>query len=304
MLCVVLAHLLLSGYALALEPIWIDEGATWLYAQRSLSQLWTVDLWSETNPPTYYSLMRFWIGLFGDSLFAMRSLSLVASCLSLVPIYLIVVRLTRCSWTASLTALGVATSPVVVYYSQEARAFTFSLLASMLAVWGLTVLVTHPAAASRPLLRKPAGKSVPATIRLAWCAYGLGAALALYFHFTLVFLLVGCTAVAVLCWLLSKRFGARWAVNWFVINIVAMLLATPVFAAFVYHSLHSLDSFWITKPTVFEGLVITADAYVSHLPKEAGGFVVYLVVALALVAAIFIPSIRQQRRLRVGWVFA
>lgn len=301
-LCVVLAHLLLSGYALAAEPIWIDEGATWLYAQRSLSQLWTVDLWSETNPPTYYSLMRLWVGLFGDSLVAMRSLSLVASCLSLVPIYFVAFRLTCCRWTACLAALAVATSPVVVYYSQEARAFALTMLAAMVAVWGLTVLVTHPAAASRPLLRKPAGRSVPAAVRFAWCAYGLGAAAALYFHFTLVFLLMGCTAVAVLARLFSGRFSGRWALNWFVVNSLVLLLALPVIAAFIYHSLYTLDTFWIAKPTAFDGLVIAADAYVSHLPQGAGGFVVYLIAALAMIAAIGFKAIRRQPGLRIGWV--
>src|SRR5512142_2026365 len=59
------------------QSLWRDEIASVAFARLPLSQLWSVWMVHETNPPLYYSLLHVWIRLFGEGEFAVRSLSAV-----------------------------------------------------------------------------------------------------------------------------------------------------------------------------------------------------------------------------------
>ncbi len=75
------ARFRLSG--ILIHPLWLDEAYSAYAAAHGWRFLWEVVPRYETHPPFYYSLLRLWTLVFGDTLGALRSLGLAASFLTL-----------------------------------------------------------------------------------------------------------------------------------------------------------------------------------------------------------------------------
>ena len=164
----------------------------------------------ETNPPTYYLLLRGWISLFGDSEAALRLLSAAISILCAPVIYLLGRDLGGKSW--GLTgALLFALCPASWYFAQETRVYALFMLASTVALWAAAVYQRD-------------SRSVKAT-----AFYLLSATLCLYLHVTGLLLVVAC-CVAVWLYLLSNGAGTRQArFHWMALNGIVLLLGLPYF---------------------------------------------------------------------------
>src|SRR5256885_855396 len=68
--------------ALGSESLWYDEAFAWAWVQQPHAALWGPPAAIEPNPPFYYSLLRAWRQLFGDSEAALRAPSAVCGVLS------------------------------------------------------------------------------------------------------------------------------------------------------------------------------------------------------------------------------
>jgi hypothetical protein len=66
-------------------PAWLDEAYSAFAARQSFGFLWTLVPQYETHPPFYYSLLRVWTLLFGNSLIALRLLGLLCG-LAVLPV--------------------------------------------------------------------------------------------------------------------------------------------------------------------------------------------------------------------------
>ncbi|MGD0907208.1 MAG: glycosyltransferase family 39 protein [Candidatus Acidiferrales bacterium] len=161
---------LLRFLGLGRQSLWLDEMGSWWFASRDLSHV----LRSEpTNPPLYYLLLHAWMGWFGTSESAIRSLSIVPSLLSVWLIF----RFSRQLFNrgiAYLAAIYLAISTFQIYYAQEARCF--SLLVSILLL--ATLCLWNALEADSPRRR-----------HLFYAAYAFLGALALYAHFISIFFL-------------------------------------------------------------------------------------------------------------------
>jgi uncharacterized membrane protein len=170
--------LLILGIAVVLrcaflskESLWLDEAESWYFA----SDLGRALAGESTNPPLYYTMLHFWIGWFGTSEAALRSLSVVPGILSVGLIY----ALARKMFSRGIglgAALYQSISSFQIYYSQEVRTFAwlvFFILAGALALWNA--------------LEARLGKRR----FLYFSGYALLSALALYSHFITVFFLAG-----------------------------------------------------------------------------------------------------------------
>jgi mannosyltransferase len=87
---------------------------------------------SESTPPLYYLLAWFWSRLFGTGEFGLRSLSALAGTASIAVVYLGAVALPLPRRAGLIAAAIVAVSPVLIWFSQDARAYAL--------VFGLTAL--------------------------------------------------------------------------------------------------------------------------------------------------------------------
>ena len=61
------------------RPLWLDEAYSAWFASRSWHYLWTAVPTYEPHPPFYYSVLKLWEAIAGDSPVALRALSLLLS---------------------------------------------------------------------------------------------------------------------------------------------------------------------------------------------------------------------------------
>jgi mannosyltransferase len=130
LLCLVLLSFGLRLYHLDYQSLWRDEMDAILFARRDLSGLVPLFTTPGHNGPLYYTILHFWIHLTGDSEFSVRFLSLVCGVLAIPLIF----RLGR-RWVGdrggAVGALLCATSPYLVWYSQEGKMYALLFLLSM-----------------------------------------------------------------------------------------------------------------------------------------------------------------------------
>ena len=88
------------------------------------------------HPPLYYVLAKVWVDLWGDSVYALRTLSVLFSGLGLLAMYWFVRELAARRRAALIAMLLLGVSPLFILYGQEAREY---------ALWTLTLLVSSAA---------------------------------------------------------------------------------------------------------------------------------------------------------------
>lgn len=130
-----LAGLALRLFRLANQSFWIDEISSIMAAQGPLNGIYQRSLLASNSLPTYFFLLRFFVGSSGPvSEYQARLLSVIAGVLS-VPLFVGVVYLWRRQrGTALLAGLLLAVNPLHIWYSQEVRGYAVMLLFGLLAL--------------------------------------------------------------------------------------------------------------------------------------------------------------------------
>ena len=234
----------LAGLALRFwttSDLWLDEALTVDIARQPLHTLPSY-LRRDGAPPLYYVLLHIWMGWFGQSDIAVRSLAGVFGVITLPLAWLAGKRLggRRVGWAAFLL---LATSPFAVRYDTETRMYS---LVALLTALGFLAL-------DRSLRRPRPGNLV---------AVAAVTGLLLYTHYWSVYL-IG----TVLLWL---GFEARWGRPEWRAGAKASLIATaagcltfvPWLPTFLYQSKHT-GTPWAT-PANFAAMV-------SAIASFAGG---------------------------------
>ncbi len=207
LLAILIFAALLRFFQLDAQSFWYDEGNSARAAERSLPLI-TAAAVGDIHPPLYYYALHFWRGVFGESEFALRSLSAALGVALVWLIYLLGHRLFDES-TAFAAAFVAAFNPFQVYYSQEARMYM------LLAVW---------AAASTYLLLRCVEQD--GTRSVLYLGYVLTAAAGMYTHYAFPFVLI-VHNLSVIVWLAARREGwHRWA-TWFALQAAILVLYLP-----------------------------------------------------------------------------
>lgn len=124
---------LLRFPTLGVQHFWIDESVTAGLLHLDFVQMLKTIPSTESTPPLYYVLAWGWSQLFGTSEFALRALSALVGTVA-VPLLYVAAR-EFASRRAALLAAGLAAvSPVLVWYSQEARAYALLISLSVLSL--------------------------------------------------------------------------------------------------------------------------------------------------------------------------
>jgi hypothetical protein len=115
------------------QSIWYDEAHTMLVIHGSFSRMLSQVYSHETTPQLYFIIAWLWAHIVGYSAFAVRLISAVAGTLVVPVAFLIGRRLS--SVRAGLIAAALTTlSPMLAWYSQEARAYSLMVLLSSVAL--------------------------------------------------------------------------------------------------------------------------------------------------------------------------
>jgi len=167
---IVLLGLATRAFGVGRESLWFDEAMTVTMARDSFAAVLDHVAAQESHPPLYFWLVWAWMKLFGGTELPARSLSVLCGTLAIVPAHFLARRLFD-RRVAHLAALVVATSPILVYYSQEARPYAVFLLLGLATV-ALFV------------------KAVQCGQALAWWGFVVCAALATLTHYYMAFTLL------------------------------------------------------------------------------------------------------------------
>lgn len=298
--------------ALRIRPLWYDEAFAMLYAGRSVNEILYGTLAqvqgaaADVHPLFYYFTLRAWMSLFGQSLVAVRMLSMLPGMGTVIAAWGLARELfdDRAAW---LVAVFTAASPFLIAYSQETRMY------ALLGFWSLCALWAFARAARTNGLR-------------AWGAFAICGALAFYSHnlgfltfaalglFVIVraalkgdrpaWLLVGKTALAGLVmsllflpWLVSvpSQFGKIQQAYWVTRPDFKTLVQTLIVFSFDFEN--AIFPARLTAPALFGAVLLLVVVIVQcarRQPPDEGRerFGVWLLATLALapVAALFLIS--------------
>lgn len=158
------------GAALSLVGIgrsfWRDEAVSMIFASQPIDELFGYFVEIEASTAIYYLLLHFWLGT-GDSEAGARLLSVAFGVATVVPVAA-VARHIAGPWAGGAAALVFASMPFVVRFSQEARAYSLSMLVCALLAWLLLRAVERPTVGR-------------------WLTYGCLAAVGMFVHFFVAF---------------------------------------------------------------------------------------------------------------------
>ncbi|NLX44123.1 MAG: hypothetical protein GXY79_11670, partial [Chloroflexi bacterium] len=253
---VVLLALGLRLYRLDAQSLWNDEGTTVALVQRDIPTI-LQNASDDIHPPLYYIVLHYWVAMLGTSEAAARGLSVLTGTLVVLGTWLLGKRFLP-PWGALLAAGLAATSPLQVYYSQEARMY---ILATLLALW----LV----AASHRLLEAWEGQNSGQAWQVATVPLA-GTAL-LYTHYFSATVLLAVN-VAFLYWAWTK-WRAQGSLPWRRLGIWTglMLLIIAAYLPWVLRAWH----------TVAHWPAVSAPATLPHMLSQ---------VMIALTLGITTPS--------------
>lgn len=154
---------------LDVQSVWLDESATITLVHRGFGGMLSHLSSSESAPPLYYVLVWAWTKVFGSGVLGFRSFSALIGTLTIPMLYAAgrEVSARVGLWLAALATV----SPIMFYYSQEARCYALLILFSVAAIvyW-------------QRAMRTPDGRALT-----LWSAMSV---LALLTHYFAVFLFV------------------------------------------------------------------------------------------------------------------
>ena len=134
-LLIILLTAAVRFHDLGTQSLWNDEGNSYMQATRSLSQI-ADNAARDIHPPGYYWLLAAWMRLTGESEFALRGLSTLASILSAAFAYSIGRRLFHPS-VGALAGVFIALNTFSIYYAQETRMYALLAMWSVASIWAL-----------------------------------------------------------------------------------------------------------------------------------------------------------------------
>jgi uncharacterized membrane protein len=156
------------------RSLWYDESSSWQTAKFSFPEM-IRSVRLNVHLPLYYTLLKGWMALWGESVASLRGFSILFGVLTVVAMGLFTGELYRVSavggqgeadrrWFARVVALLVAVSPYQAFLSLEARMYSLGTAFTAAGAWLLLRALRDP------------------TKRLPWWAFGAACAGLLYTH--------------------------------------------------------------------------------------------------------------------------
>jgi mannosyltransferase len=288
LLAILLLASLLRFYRLDAQSFWNDEGNSARIAERTVGLI-VEGAAGDIHPPGYYLLLHAWRAIFGQSEFALRSLSVVAGVALVALTYLLGRRLFG-EATGLMAAFMGAISPFTIYYSQEAR--MYALLAALSAASTYLLLrfiinLQSPISCSQ----SPAPSSPYLGILVA---YVLSSTAGLYTQYAFPFVLLVHNVIFALWWLAGAR---RW--RWLAVWAGAQMAVVVLYLPWLPSVLRSVAN-WPSAGQVYE----LGPALLDVLRILSVGITLLLeqaTIALAGAGLLLLVGLWPRRGERMGW---
>jgi uncharacterized membrane protein len=149
-ICIAIAFILglfARWFDLGSASLWFDEGFSVWTASQSTERLLDV-VAADTNPPGHYLALHLWIRLFGDSEWAVRSLSALFSSIALLLGIVLARHLLQSLWAVAMASLLLALGSIHLQHGRDARMYAMLACFTMLAVCCLVSYRDRPSIAA------------------------------------------------------------------------------------------------------------------------------------------------------------
>ena len=112
-----------------------DEPFGVYLANQSWRELFAIVIRDVVHPPLFYILLKFWVGVFGDSIFAVKLFAVFFAIASIAPLMMLVreLRLSRDAINLFFWIVGV--NAYLIFYSQELRMYSLVMFTSSCSLW-------------------------------------------------------------------------------------------------------------------------------------------------------------------------
>jgi 4-amino-4-deoxy-L-arabinose transferase-like glycosyltransferase len=260
---------------IATRPIWYDEAFAILFSEKGPSAMVHGTLTvigtaaADVHPLGYYTLLWLWMRAFGESLVAVRLLSIVAG-LGVIAIVMLLARVLFKTTTALAAGILAAFAPFQIHYAQEIRMYVFLCLWLLLATYAY-----WRASRSRGW---------------TWLiCFGIFAALAQYTQNLAAFYLL-----ALAIWPLLTR-------NWKGLKVVvvgggiAILLYLPWLVHLPSQFAKVEQGYWVLRPDIFRLFVLPV-IFVVSLPVPDKWLALALFLGLSVVVIGLYGTVRAGRQ--------
>lgn len=247
-------------------PLWFDEAYSVWFSDQSWRYLWREAPTHELHPPFYYSVLKLWRALAGDSEAALRLPSAFASLATVAAIYVA----GRAAGGPTdgrmlgLTAAALAAGwRLQIELAQDARMYAFAVLGvAMLLAGGMRLIARTPDDAAAAPVDPPAW---------AFVLVATGMALTAWSH-NLGVIPVGLGGIWLALWWAVGR-GAERRLFWRLAAtaVAALALYAPNLQTLLMQTRTISSGFWIPLPAdIAELAMITARAYAQSTTELLG----------------------------------
>jgi 4-amino-4-deoxy-L-arabinose transferase-like glycosyltransferase len=285
-LAILLLALGIRLLGIASRPIWYDEAFSILFSEKGLGAMLYGTLAptgigsADIHPLGYYTTLWMWMKMLGQSLVAVRSLSILAGLASVYLVYLIARESTSDLDTAYLSMLFAALAPFQVHYAQEIRMYAF------LAMWLLLATYAYQRGA-----RGGSWKW--------WLLFSISSALAQYSHNLAAFYL----APLALLPILQKNWQALRGM--ILAAICALIFYGPWLVQLPAQFTKVQNAYWVERPDISK-LFTLLIVYITNTPLPAPFIPIALTIVIVIVVIGILQTlkhIRQTRHGAGGWLF-
>jgi len=229
MFCVLAAGLFLRLYDLAGESLWLDEGFSIRIAKMSLIGI-VFELIHDVHPPLYFFILHYWVGLFGDSEFSARFLSVIFGFSSVIMLYRLGSLLFN-KHIGILSSLLLSLSEFHIHYSQEVRGYSMTVLLTLFSMYSFVKLKDE-------------------IKRNIFWGYILSSLALIYTHYYGLFIIIAQNTYVFLSYLLKRSLFTSFAMRWWRIQIILGMLYLPWLFILLHQVLAIQDGYWIAQPTL------------------------------------------------------
>jgi hypothetical protein len=230
--------LLLRLYYNTHISLWHDEAFSALLIHYSWPEMMH-RIGLDVHPPMYYIFLRGWSNLFGDSLLALRGLSILFGVGTILATFGLAKSIFQNIRIALIAALFVAINPFQLQYVSEARMYTMGAFFALLAAWFLY-----------KALQPQAGKTAKSlSHKHAWYYIGfiIASSISILTHYYLLFTIAALCLFGLLYIVVVHRLDFKKYLGFVISCICIGISFLPWLPTFLYQYRQVAADYWIPK---------------------------------------------------------
>lgn len=230
--------------------LWHDEAFSALLIKYSWNEMmYRIGL--DVHPPMYYIFLRIWHYIFGNSLFALRGMSVLFGVLTIIATYYFVLYVFKNKRAAIIAAVLVAVNPFQVQYVTEARMYTMGAFFAVAAAFALSAALRTQSAYYLNSANAVLQKQLKKCFIWYYAVFIVTGAILLYTHYYLLFMVAGLGLYAILYCIIHFKSQFKMY-GWVVLSGIAIAVSfLPWLNVFLFQYKQVGAGYWIPPMNIW-----------------------------------------------------